>query len=122
MLTVTKPAEKRIDIELRGTIDAETMRSALDDLIEMSEGIIHGRMLYTIPEFAMPTLEAIGVEFTRLPKLFSLLGRFDKCAVLSDAIWLRTAAEVEGALFPGIEIRSFELDAVEAAEAWLAED
>ena len=121
MLTITKPAPNRIDIEFRGALDAETMRLALDDLIEKSEGVTNGRMLYTIPEFSMPTLGAIGVELKRLPKLFGLLGKFDRCAVLSDAGWIRTAAEIEGALIPGLQIKSFELDDTEAAEAWLSE-
>lgn len=121
MLTITKPRQNRIDIELRGTLDAETMRVALDDLIAKSEDVTNGRMLYKIPEFSMPTLGAIGVELKRLPKLFGLLGKFDRCAVLSDAGWIRTGAEIEGALFPGIQIKSFELDDTEAAEAWLSE-
>jgi hypothetical protein len=121
MLKITKPAANRLDIELSGRLDADTMRTALDDLIAKSEGVTNGRMLYTIPEFAMPTLGAIGVEMGRLPALFGLLGKFDRCAVLSDAGWIRTAAEVEGALFPGIEIKSFELGEADKAEAWLAE-
>lgn len=121
MLTITKPAANRVDIELNGRIDADVMRTALDDLIAKSEDVTHGRMLYRIPEFAMPTPGAIGVELARLPKLFGLLGKFDRCAVLSDSGWLRKAAEVEGALFPGLEIRSFELTETEQAEAWLAE-
>ena len=120
MLTVTKPTPNRVDIEFSGTLDAETMRVALDDLIAKSEDVTIGRMLYTITEFSLPSLGAIGVELQRLPKLFGLLGKFDRCAVLSDANWLRTAAEIEGALFPGIEIKSFELQEVEDAEAWLA--
>ena len=121
MLTVSKPSPNRVDIELSGTLDAETMRTALEDLIAKSEDVTNGRMLYTIPEFAMPTLGALGVELQFLPKLFGLLGKFDRCAVLSDAGWIRTAAEIEGALFPGITIKSFELDNVEAAETWLSE-
>ncbi|WP_209001994.1 SpoIIAA family protein [Stappia albiluteola] len=121
MLEITKPAPNRIDIRLEGTLDAETMAKALDDLLALSEDVTNGRMLYTIPEFSMPTLGAIAVELRRLPKMFGLLGKFDRCAVLSDAAWLRTAAEIEGRLFPGIEIKSFKLDDVEAAEAWLAE-
>ncbi|MEI4233819.1 STAS/SEC14 domain-containing protein [Roseovarius sp. D22-M7] len=121
MLTITKPAENRVDIELSGRVDAEAMSTALDDLIAKSDDVTKGRMLYKIPEFAMPTLGAIGVELARMPKLFGLLGKFDRCAVLSDASWIRNAAEVEGALFPGIEIKSFELAETAAAEAWLAE-
>ncbi len=120
MFRVTKPADNRLDIELEGTLEAETMRAALDELVHLSQDINEGRMLYTIRGFSMPTLGALGVEFGYLPKLFGLLGRFDKCAVCSDTGWLRTAAEVEGAVIPGLEIKTFELDQVEAAEAWLA--
>lgn len=120
MLKITKPAANRVDIELSGTLDAETMRVALDDLIAKSEDVTGGRMLYTVTDFSLPTLGALGVELQRLPKLFALLGKFERCAVLSDTGWLRTAAEIEGAVIPGIAIKSFELHEAEAAEAWLA--
>ena len=121
MLTITKPSANRVDIELQGGLDWDMMKWGLDDLIAKSEGVAHGRMLYRITEFEMPTLGAIGIELSRLPKLFALIARFDRCAVLSDASWIRTAADVEGALFPGLEIKAFPLDEVAAAEAWLAE-
>ena len=119
MLTITKPSADRVDITLDGKIDADIMRTALDDLIAKSDGVKGGKMLYRITNFELPTLSAIAVEFTRLPKLFGLLGAFDKCAVLSDSDWLRKAAEIEGALFPGIEIKSFGLDQQDVAEEWL---
>ncbi len=119
MLTITKPSANRVDIRLEGALDADAMAQGLDDLIAKSEGVEAGLMLYTIPEFTMPTLGAITVEMWRLPKLLGLLGKFDRCAVLSDAAWLRTAAEVEGALIPGLVIKAFELDDRAAAESWL---
>ena len=120
MLTVTKPSPDRVDITLSGTLDADAMRAGLDELITLSAGVKHGLMLYRITDFSMPTLGAIGVEFQRLPKLFALIARFDRCAVVSDAAWLRKAAEIEGALIPGLTIKSFELPEAQAAEAWLA--
>lgn len=120
MLKITKPAPDRVDLELAGQVDAEAMRAALDTLIEQSKGVSHGRMLYRITDFALPTLGAIAVEFGRLPALFGLLGKYDKCAVLTDSDWLAKAAELEGALFPGIAIKSFALEEAEEAEAWLA--
>ncbi len=119
MLKIKKIGPNRVDLDLSGRIDADAMRQGLEDMFNASEDIEHGKMLYTIPEFAMPTLSAIAVEMSYLPKLFGLLGRFDRCAVLTDAAWIRTAAEIEGALFPGIDIKAFELDDVEAAETWL---
>ncbi len=120
MFTVTKKSDTRVDIALSGKLDADEMATALDQLIKLSEGVENGQMLYTITDFAMPSLGAFGVEFARLPKLFGMVSKFDRCAVLSDAGWIRTAAEIEGALLPGLTIKSFELDATEAAETWLA--
>ena len=119
MLKVTKHSENRVDISLSGALDAQAMREGLDELIELSEGVTHGQMFYKISEFSLPSLAAIGVELARLPKLFGLLGKYDKCAVLTDAGWLRKAATLEGALFPGLDIKSFEFDETAAAEAWL---
>lgn len=121
MLTITKPNKARLDIELDGTLDADTMGNALDELIEKSKDIENGVMLYKIIEFNMPTFGAISVEFTRLPKLFGLLGKFNKCAVLCDTAWIRNAAEIEGALFPGIDIKAFHSFEVDEAETWLKE-
>ena len=120
MLKITKSGPKRLEIELSGHLDAEEMAKGLDDLIAKSEGITGGEMLYRIPVFAMPSLGAFGVEFTRLPKLFGLLGKFDRCAVLTDVAWLRTAAEVEGALIPRLKIKAFPLSEEAQAENWLS--
>ncbi len=119
MLNVSKPSANRVDIELSGALDAEAMRSALDHLIEKSEGITHGKMLYKIADFEMPTLGAMAVELQRMPKLFSLISKFERCAVLTDTAWIRTAAEIEGAVIPSLEIKSFALADIVAAEAWL---
>jgi hypothetical protein len=120
MLKITKPSANRIEIVLSGAVDAEAMRTGLDKLIADSEGVQNGVMLYKISDPALPTLGAIGVEIGRLPQLFGLLGKYDKCAVLSDSGWLRKAASIEGALFPGLDIKSFEFDEQDKAERWLA--
>ncbi len=74
-------------------------------------------MLYRIDDFALPTLGAIGVEMSRLPELFELIGKFDRSAVLAEKKWIQSASELEGALIPGLTIKTFDLD--EEAEAWL---
>lgn len=121
MLKVTKPEANRVDIALSGEVNDAEMRAGLDELVRLSEDVRRGRMLYTIEDFEWPTWSALSVELTRLPTLFGLLVRFSKCAVVCDEDWLRRAAEVEGALLPGLAVRSFGRGEVEAAEAWLAE-
>ncbi|UUX51833.1 STAS/SEC14 domain-containing protein [Nisaea acidiphila] len=123
MISITKPAPNRIDMEFKGeSIDEETMRSAIEQLIELAKDIEHGRLLYRLHHFPWPSLAAVGVKLGHLPELFKMLGRFDRCAVLSDESWLRTASDIEGALIPGLEIKGFRLDEAAEAETWLASE
>lgn len=119
MLKISKPSADRLDLELSGALDAEAMQAGLDDLIEQSMDITHGKMLYKVLDFEMPTIGALAVELSQMPELFGLISKFDKCAVLSDVAWIRTAAEIEGAVIPSFEIKSFSLSATAAAERWL---
>lgn len=119
MLTISKPSADRLNLEFSGSLNADQMREALEQLIAQSEDTIHGKMLYTIGDFELPTMGAIAVELQLMPKLFSLMGKFDKCAVLSDASWIRTAAEIEGAVIPMLEVKSFPMSSAAEAEDWL---
>lgn len=120
MFQVDQPAPNRLNITIQGKIDKEDMQQALDNLFEKSEQIENGKMLYRITDFSFPTLAAIGVEMTYVPKLFSLIHRFDYAALLTDEKWMQTAGEIKGALIPGLEIKAFNLDEEDKAEAWLA--
>ena len=120
MFKVTQNGTNRLDIELSGKLNAEDMRIALDELVNKSQHIENGKMLYDVVDFHLPSLAAIGIEFSRLPSMFGLLKKFDRAAVLTDKNWLKKVSEFEGALFPGLEIRAFNRDQKEAAEAWLS--
>ena len=120
MLTVKPNGPNRIDLELDGQLDSDDMAIALDALLKAAEGIENGTMLYRIHDFQLPTLAAIGVELSRLPALFGLIGKFKRCAVLADENWLKAIGELEGGLIPGLEIKGFDLNNEVIAEAWLA--
>ena len=121
MMKITRVAANRLDVELSGALDAQAMSDGLDELLAQSEGMSSGGMLYTIHDFEMPTMGALSVELQYLPKLFGLLGKFGRCAVVSDVSWIRTIGEIEGALIPGLEIKAFTNSSKNAAEAWLGE-
>ena len=84
MFKVTPNGKNRIDIELSGKLDSDEMRTALDDLVDKSDNIENGIMLYDVIDFHMPSLSAIAIEFSRLPEMFGLIRKFSKAAVLSD--------------------------------------
>jgi len=117
-IEVTGP--NRIEIELSGQLNSEQMKVGLDELIDKTREFSRGQMLYRIYDFDFPTLGAIGVELSRLPALFGLLRRFGRAAVLSDKKWIQRISELEGHLFPGLEIKAFDYNDVAAAETWLA--
>ncbi len=119
MLQTEKVADDRVDITIAGKIDETEMRNGLTALFEQSDGMKGGKMLYHLTDFQMPTWAAIGVEFTMMPQLFGLISRFDKCALICDSSWISTAAEIKGALIPGLHIKSFDVGQEAAAEAWL---
>ncbi|CAH0992425.1 hypothetical protein SIN8267_02545 [Sinobacterium norvegicum] len=121
MFNVMKNGSNRLDLELRGKIDSDGMRLALEQMFSAAESIESGRMLYRIHDFDLPTLGAIGVELSRLPELLRMVKKFDRCAVLCDKQWVQKIGEFEGRLIPGLDIKSFNSDETDAAEAWLAE-
>ena len=111
----------RLDIALRGKLDTEEMKTALDELVSKSAHIAHGTMLYDVIDFHIPSLGAIAVEFFRLPSMFALIKKFDRAAVLADKAWLKKASEIEGLLYPGLEIKAFNRDQRAEAEDWLSD-
>jgi hypothetical protein len=120
MFEIKPNGVNRVDLTISGAIDAEQMRLGLEQLIDKSERIEKGKMLYTISDIDFPTLGAVGVELAKLPQLFKLLGKFDRIAVVADQHWIQRASEIEGFLIPGLEIKAFDRADLAAAEAWLA--
>ncbi len=120
MFKVMPNGINRLDIEMSGKLNTEDMKIALDELVSKSKNIENGKMLYEIIDFHLPSLGAIGVEFSRFPAMFGLMKKFDRAAVLTDKTWLKKVSEFEGALFPGLEIKAFNRDQKAEAEAWLS--
>ncbi len=119
MFKVTKRGDNRLDIELSGRLDSDEMKAALDDLIDQSDAIENGKMLYDIIDFNMPSMNAIAIELSRMPELFGLIKKYSKVAVLSDTNWIKKASELEGMLIPGLDIKAFDREQREQAEKWL---
>ena len=58
--------------------------------------------------------------YIRYLNIFGFIKKFDRAAVLTDKAWLKKASELEGALFPGLEIKAFSSERKAEAEAWLS--
>ena len=120
MFEIVRKSSNRLDIDFGGKLGSDEMKVALDELFSSAKDIEHGRMLYRVRDFDLPTLGAIGVELSRLPEAFRFIRKFDRAAVLVDKDWVKKASQIEGALIPGLKIKAFDLDEEEEAENWLA--
>ena len=69
MFKVTNNGINRLDIELSGKLNSEEMKIALDELVNKSQEIENGKMLYDVIDFHLPSLGAIAIEFSRLPSI-----------------------------------------------------
>ena len=120
MITVRKTGPNRLELTLDGKLDDAEMMAGLEALITCLDGVENGTMLYRIRNFTMPSFGALTAEIMNLPAIWQMLRRIDRCAVVSDVGWIRMAAELEGAVIPGLAIKSFAPSDEEKAEAWLA--
>ncbi len=120
MFKITQNGTNRLDIEMSGKLDAEGMKIALDELVSKSKDIENGKMLYEIIDFHLPSIKAIGIEFSRLPSMFGFMRKFKRVAVLTDKTWLKKVSEFEGALIHGLEIKAFNREQKVEAETWLS--
>ena len=108
MFDITKDPAGFTRLTISGRIDADEMRAGLDAFLEAIDDGEQTPFLYTIKDFEFPPLNAIAVEFGYLPRLMTCLSKIGRVALIADQQWLRTAAEVEGKLIPGLTIKSYE--------------
>ena len=121
MFKITREGN-RLDIEMSGRLDSDAMKLALDELVTKSADIKNGTMLYDVVDFHIPSLAAIGIEFSRLPSMLGFMKRFRRAAVLTDKSWLKKVSELEALFYPGVEIRAFDRAQRAEAEAWLSQE
>jgi hypothetical protein len=121
MFQVHRESDQLLRVTMSGTLDSEKMAKALDDLIEQSQGMQNGIMLFDVVNYHMPSIGAIEVELARMPAMFRFIKQFSRVAVLTDKSWIKTISELEGLLFPGVTIKGFSRDDKSSALAWLSE-
>ena len=64
-------------------------------------------------------LSAVNKQFRQIGDVLRRAPMLEKCAVVTDSAFVRNTAKVEGAVIPGLEIRAFDTDESDPADAWL---
>ena len=106
MFQVKRIGDERLEMDVAGKMDKEGMRTGLSALFTQAQGIQHGQLLIRIGELEIPTAGAVGMELSHLPQLFRLTRQFDRCAIICAREWIRKMGEIEGAIIPGLEVKS----------------
>jgi hypothetical protein len=119
MYKITGNGIDRLDIEMSGKLNSDEMKMVLDELENKSRNILDGKMLYDVIDFHLPSLNAIAVEFSRLPSMWKVMKKFRRAAVLTDKTWIKKISEFEGLFFPNLRIKGFDRNQKAEAEAWL---
>lgn len=104
---------------LSGTVAQEDMDEGLgwfDSLCETQDSFS------ICVEMAKDNFEDLGEvsgEFKRVARVLRRAVNAKKCAVLTDSMFLRNSAKVEGAVIPGIDLQTFKIKSKENAVKWL---
>ena len=107
-------------LEIGGEIDAAEMEAGLERFLSTAEPLERFDLLYLVHDVRFPTLSAMRVELARLGRLWRLLPRLGRVALVANQGWIRAAAKAESAIIPGLTIETFEADDEARARAWLA--
>ena len=107
-------------LEVGGDIDAPEMEAGIERFLSAAEPLERFDMLYLVQDVRFPTLSAMRVELARLGRLWRLLPRLDRVALVANQGWIRAAAKAENALIPGVTIETFAAHEEARARSWLA--
>lgn len=113
------PAPHVIAFRAGGTIntdDFDRIAAAIDAGLRTREQVSIYAEIVNLGGF---TLSALLKDIAYGLKQIANLRQYARYAVVTDAQWLRTIADVENKLLPGIEIRTFSLEEDEAAMGWV---
>lgn len=97
--------------------DIDTMMDRLETLMAR-----HDKVHVFVETQSIDGIEIDGLPgyFKRALPLFGKLAHFGRVAIVADQSWVRIATQIESALLPHINYRTFEPDERDWAFAWVA--
>ena len=105
---------------LDGTATAPDVR-ALTRAVEAATVRGHVHLMGEIGGLGGLTLDALRTVVRDGFGLIARVGRVDRYAVVTDTGWIAAAAKAQGALLPGVEVRTWPRAERPAALAWASE-
>ena len=120
MIDIHQPAPDRLDLVVRGTLDEHALQGAA---VELEAKLAAGTaLLLDLRELDDVTAKGLARDAVEGMRLAGRLARCRRIAVVAAEAWLRAASRVDGALLPGVEVRTFGTGQIEEARGWLDAD
>lgn len=117
MFSVEKTSTRRLTLTLSEPLNADSVNAGITELLHLTEGIEHARLLYVVDTFRWTSVRYMLPQLRRIHQLLVLRRKISHVAVVAEARSLRRLSDYKGALVPGIQLRSFASRS--AAERWL---
>lgn len=111
-----------LTVDISGRIETEEMAKALDAYIAKAETLHDAGLMLRYNDVEMPSMGALAAELNRLVPLLGTLDNFARIAVVANQDWLLTAARIEEAIIPGIDMKVFSAAEEDEARAYLSRD
>ena len=104
---------------LSGPVDKVGVDKTIDWLSQTSAEHDTFDMCVDMAKMGFPSLGAVDKAFKDVGYVLRMSPSINKCAVLTDSRFIQSKAKIEGAVIPGTEIESFDIEELAPAVKWL---
>lgn len=108
-----------VRLSVTGPVDKEEAAQTMEWFEALGESQDSYQLYLEIPKMHFPDLGSVRKTFLSLADIMRGLEACGKCAVVTDSPFLRSTAKIEGTAMPQMEVDSFGIVELAAAEDWL---
>ena len=109
-----------VGFEIDGTVTKRDVEALYREVERAMDGG-HVHLVGSIAGVGGMTLEALGANLGRGLAMLTQIGKVDRYAVVTDVGWIAQAARAQGALLPGLSVRTWPPAQRDEAVAWASE-
>jgi len=106
-------------MSVSGQVTKESLHAGYEWFGEVAEANEDFNICVDMAKADFPDLSAVADQFRNISNVLRVAPTAEKCAILSDSVFVRNSAKVEGAVIPGLDLQTFKLDQAEPADKWL---
>lgn len=115
-----------VHLDISGPLAKESVEASLEWIKKFQNNASEANDNFAIqvdmPKGEFEDLSEMSRQFQTIGRMLRHSKSADKCAVITDSIFVRNSAKVESSVIPGLEIRTFDFDDTDVAKRWLKDE